>query len=263
MEIQAYLRKDYIENLITREGKRIDGRKFDEYREIKIENGYVSEKSCGSALVKLGDTQVLVGISMDVGEPYSDSPEEGVMTVGVELRPLASPSFESGPPDPESIEVARVVDRGIRESKAIDLEKLFIEEDKVWIVFIDIHVLDHMGNLIDAGGIAAISALLDTKIPKYEDNKIIRGEFQEKLPVREIPIPCTSAKIGNTLILDPNLDEEYAMNARLTVTTSGGENINAMQKGGSGTLTEKEISDAIDIAFTKADEIRKLVEAAK
>jgi len=256
MEIEAYLKRDYIQNLALQK-KRIDGRSFDEYRKIEIERGYVSEKSCGSALVRLGDTKVLVGISMDVGEPYPDSPEEGVMTVGAELRPLASPKFESGPPDPVSIEIARVVDRGIRESKAIDLEKLFIEEEKVWIVFIDIHVLDHMGNLIDASGIAAISALLNAKIPKFEDGEVIRGEFKEKLPVREIPIPCTTAKIGNALVFDPNLDEEYAMDARLTVTTT--DTINAMQKGGYGSLTEKEVFDIVEKSFEKAKEIRKLV----
>lgn len=257
MEIETYLKKDYIGNLISK-GERIDGRKFDEYREIKIEQNYVNEKSCGSALVNLGDTKVLVGISMGVGEPYPDSPEEGVMMVGAELRPLASPKFESGPPNPESVEVARVVDRGIRESKAIELEKLFIEEDKVWIVFIDLHILDHVGNLIDASGIGAISALLNARIPKYEDDEIIRGEFQEKLPLREIPVPCTSAKINNSLVIDPNLSEEYAMDARLTVTTIE-KNITAMQKGGSGTLTEKEVNDAIDLSFKKAEEIRGLI----
>jgi len=84
---------------------------------------------------------------------------------------MASPRFESGPPNEESIEVARVIDRGIRESGAIDTKKLLIEENLVWIVFIDVHVLDHDGNLIDAGGIASMAALLNTRLPKYEDGK--------------------------------------------------------------------------------------------
>ncbi len=257
MEIEAYLRKDYVSNLV-KNGKRIDGRKFDEYRGIEIVKDYISEKACGSALVNLGDTKILVGISMDTGEPYPDKPDEGAMTVSAEFRPIASPSFESGPPGEDAIEVARVVDRGIRESGAIDTKRLFIEDGKVWIVFIDIHILDNEGNIIDASGIAAITALLNTKIPKYEDRNIIRGEWAGRLPVTCIPVPCTVAKIGNEILLDPNLDEEYAMDSRLTVTTT--DTINAMQKGGRGTLSEKEIYDAIDLSFEKAGDIRRLIE---
>ncbi|MEM2918285.1 MAG: exosome complex protein Rrp42 [Candidatus Altiarchaeota archaeon] len=256
MEVEAYLKRDYIRNLIS-QGKRVDGRKFDEYRKLEIIKGYVSEKCCGSALVNLGNTKVLVGVSMDVGEPYPDAPEEGVLTVSAELRPVASSKFELGPPDDISIEIARVVDRGIREAKAIELEKMFIEEGKVWIIFVDIHVLDYMGNLIDASGIAAISALLNTKIPKYEDDKIVRGEFQGKLPLREIPIPCTTAKISNAFVFDPNLDEEYAMDSRLTVTTT--DTINAMQKGNFGSFTEREIFEIVENSFKKADELRRFV----
>jgi len=258
MEIETYLRKDYITNLV-REGKRLDGRGFDECRDIEIEKDYVGEKACGSALVRLGDTKVLVGISLDVGEPYSDAPEEGVMTVSTELRPLASPSFEAGPPGGEAIEIARVVDRGIRESKAIETGKLFIEEDKVWIVFVDIHALDQGGNMIDASGIASIAALLNTRMPRYEDGQIIRGEWNGKLPVTCVPVPCTSVKIGDSILIDPSLDEEYAMDARLTVATT--DTINAMQKGGQGTLKEDEVLSAIDLSFERGKEIRKIIQS--
>ncbi len=257
MEIESYLKRDYITNIV-KSGKRIDGREFDSYRKIEIIKNYVEEKACGSSLVNLGDTKVLVGISMDVGEPYPDKPDEGVMTTSAELRPLASPKFESGPPDEESIEIARVVDRGIRESGAIETKKLLIEENKVWVVFIDLHILDHYGNLIDAAGIAATSALLSTRMPKYEDGKIIRGEWSGKLPVSCIPIPCTFAKIADKILLDPNIEEEYAMDSRLTIATT--DTINAMQKGGKGALTEREIFDAVDLSFRKAEEIRRLIE---
>lgn len=257
MEIEAYLKRDYITNLV-KEGRRPDGRAFDEYRKIVIDKGYVKEKAPGSCMVYLGNTKVLVGVSMEVGEPYPDRPEEGVMTTSAELRPMASPRFESGPPDDESIEIARVIDRGIRESGALDTKKLFIEDNLVWIVFIDVHVLDHYGNLIDAGGIAAIAALMDARMPKYEDGRLIYGEYKGRLPINNIPIPCTLAKIDDSLIVDPSLDEEYAMDARLTITTT--DTINAMQKGGRGSFKEKEIMDSVDTAFRKAEEIRRLLQ---
>ena len=256
MEIEAYLKKDYIANLV-REGKREDGRAFDEYRKIVLDNGYAKDKAPGSCMVELGKTKVIAGVSIDIGEPYSDRPEDGVMSTSAELRPVASPRFESGPPDNESIEIARVIDRGIRESGAIDTKKLFIEEDLVWVVFIDIHVLDHSGNLIDAGGIAAISALLNARLPKYEDGKIIYGEYSGKLPLACTPIPCTMTKIGGSMLIDPSLDEEYGMDARLTISTT--DTINAMQKGGDGSFTEDEVMNAVDLAFAKGKEIRGML----
>ncbi len=104
-------------------GKRIDGRTLTDYREFTIEQGVI-EKAEGSARVFLGKTQILVGVKVETGEPFPDTPNEGVMTVNAELVPLASPTYETGPPDETSIELARIVDRGIRESKAIDTEKL-------------------------------------------------------------------------------------------------------------------------------------------
>lgn len=257
MSIEYYLRRDYITQLVG-EGKRVDGRAFEEYRPVGITKDYVKEKADGSAYVTLGNTKVLVGVSLDIGEPYQDSPDSGILATGAELRPIASPDFETGPPREEAVEIARVVDRGIRESGLIELEKLFIEEDKVWAVFVDLHMLDHDGNLIDASTLAAVTALLNTKIPKYEDGKVIRGEWQDKLPTTCIPIACTMGKITDKLLLDPSLDEEYAMDARLTVTTT--DTVNAMQKGGIGTLTMEEVERSVDLAFEKSKELRKIVE---
>ncbi|MCW3976698.1 MAG: RNA-binding protein, partial [Candidatus Bathyarchaeota archaeon] len=126
-------------------GKRLDERGLMDYREAQVETGVV-EKAEGSARVRLGKTEVLVGIKIGIGEPFSDVPNQGVLTVNAELVPLASPTFEPGPPGEDAIELARVVDRGIRESKAIDLENLCIEPGKkVFIVFIDLYVLNYDG----------------------------------------------------------------------------------------------------------------------
>ncbi len=95
MTVVPIIKRDHIYKL-AEQGKRVDGRNFDEYRKIEIETGVVS-KAEGSARVKIGNTQVMAGIKMDVGEPYSDSPDSGVMTTAAELIPLASPDFESGP----------------------------------------------------------------------------------------------------------------------------------------------------------------------
>lgn len=240
-------------------GKRLDGRDLADYREIKIEQGII-ERAEGSARILLGKTEVLVGTKIELGEPFPDTPNEGVLTVNAELVPLASSTFEPGPPDENSIELARIVDRGIRESKAIDTEKLCIEPGKkVFVIFVDVYVLNHDGNLIDASALAAVAALLNTKMPNYE---IKEGEIKLKpgytpLPMRKRPITVTFAKISDKLVVDAWLEEEQVMDARLSMAIDDDGNICAIQKGGSGYFTVQEILNAAKMAREKSEEIRK------
>lgn len=254
----ARVKQKQIAELIAK-GKRIDGRGLTDYREIKAEQGII-EKAEGSARVLLGKTEVMVGIKIEIGKPYSDTPNKGVLTVNTELVPLASPTFEPGPPNENSIELARIVDRGIRESKTIDLEKLCIEpEKKVFVVFVDIYVLNHDGNLIDASALATLAALLNTKMFNYEikEDEIKIKPGYTPLPMTRHPIAVTFAKIDDRLVVDPWLEEEQVMDARLTITVDDDGNICAIQKGGSGYFTQKQVLEAAKIAGEKAEEIRK------
>ncbi|MCD4739873.1 exosome complex protein Rrp42 [archaeon] len=257
-EIKWEVKSDYI-HALAQKGIRQDNRKTDEYRKIQITPNYIPHAP-GSALVKIGATQVLVGVSMGVGTPYPDSQASGVLMTGCELVPMASPSFESGPPRPPAIELARVVDRGIRESNSIDFDKLCITEgEAVWMVMIDLHILDYAGNLFDAAELASIAALYNTKMPKYEDGKVIREETSGKLPLLKKPIECTFVKIGNMIMLDPMLEEEKSLDARITLATTEDSSLCAAQKGGNGSFTEKEIMDTFDIAVEKGKDLRKLI----
>ena len=258
--IAARLKQEQIAQLISR-GKRLDGRGLTDYREIKLEAGII-ERAEGSARVRLGKTEVLVGVKIEVGAPYSDRPDEGVLIVNAELVPLASPTFEPGPPNENAIELARVVDRGIRESKVIDLEKLcLVPGKKVFVVFVDVYVLNHDGNLIDASAMASLAALLNTKLFNYE---VENGEVKIKpgysqLPIKNHPIAITFAKIKETLIMDPSLEDEQVMDARLTVTIEKDGNICAMQKGRPGYFSVQQIIEAVKTAQGKAEELRKIV----
>ncbi len=252
------VRLKQIEQMIEK-GKRLDGRGLNDYREIKVEQGLI-ERAEGSARVLLGKTDVLVGIKVETGTPFPDTPNEGVQTVNAELVPLASPSFEPGPPDENSIELARIVDRGIRESKAIDTGKLCIEPGKkVFVVFVDVYVLNHDGNLIDASAIAAVSALMNTKMPNYE---IENGELKIKtgytsLPMKSHPVTVTVGKIGSNLIVDPWLEEEQVMDARMSMAINDDGNICAIQKGGSGYFTPQQVIEISKLVQEKAAAIRK------
>ncbi len=251
--------KDYTLQII-KGGKRLDGRNFEEYREpITVEYGISERSSEGSAKVTIGDTIVVAGVKMGIGTPFPDTPDEGALMVNVELTPLASPDFELGPPSIESIELARVVDRGIRESKLIDVKKLCVTEgEKVWMVFIDIYPLNDAGNLFDACALAAIAALKNAKFPKFDGEKVDYKEHEGPLPLTKEPIGVTIWKIGKSLIADPTLDEEQIMDARLTAwMDEKNAIIYALQKGGDSKLTIEDVEAMIALAKKKIPELRK------
>ncbi|MBU1975313.1 MAG: RNA-binding protein, partial [Nanoarchaeota archaeon] len=118
--------KEHIANAL-KSGIRLDGRKGDEFRKIEIQTDVI-KTAAGSAHVKCGDTEVIAGVSLSVSTPFPDKPDDGVLMVGTELLPLSNPEFESGPPSIDSIEISRVIDRGVRESKGVDTSALCIKK---------------------------------------------------------------------------------------------------------------------------------------
>lgn len=271
MTITPSIKRDYLSKL-AEQGKRADGRTFNEFRKIEIETGLIS-KAEGSARVKIGNTQVVAGIKILIGTPYPDTPESGVMTTAAELIPMASPDFEAGPPREKAIELARVVDRGIRESKIIEVDKLCLEPgEAIWMVFIDIHIIDFDGNLFDTSSLAALAALHNAVIP-IERLRPDLEKLQEKfpsvkkyleehptdypLPLKEPPVSCTSVKYNNVIMIDPSLDEEEIAEARLTVATDKNGDIRAMQKGLNGSFTVEEIKKIIKASIDNGVKIRE------
>ncbi len=257
------LQKLYITSAIAK-GTRLDGRKLDEFRQVTIETGVI-HKAEGSARVHIGKSDVLVGVKLAVGTPFPDKQDEGVLIVGAELSPIASPHFESGPPGEESIELARVVDRGIRESHAVDMKKLcIIPGEKVWMINIDIHILNHDGNLIDAASLGAIAALKSAHMLGYDaEKKVIQYDVKGgPLPLARTPIAISVVKVGNSLLVDPTFEEEEVMGTRLVVSTTEDGNLCALQKGGTIPLQFDEVDKAFQLSLEKGAELRELIEPA-
>ncbi|MEM1946641.1 MAG: exosome complex protein Rrp42 [Candidatus Caldarchaeum sp.] len=246
-------------------GKRIDERSLDQLREIKIVTRVV-EKADGSALVSLGKTKILTGIKVEVGSPYPDRPNEGVFTVNAELLPLASKSFEPGPPDERAIELSRIVDRCIRESRAIDLEKLvLIEGQKVYMLYIDCYVLDYDGNYFDAAVLSAVAALMSGSLPVY---RVIDGRVElapndrMKIPLRTPPVSVTMGLIGDKIVVDPLPTEEEIADTLVTIGIDSDNVVAAIQKSSPGLLPVSMLKEMIKLSLVKSQEIRaKLLEA--
>src|ERR1051325_792937 len=170
-----------VENLRKRQmresissGKRLDGRNLDETRPLQIEIDVI-KKASGSAWVKLGNTEVVAGVKVETGEPFEGLENSGALIITAEVLPIASPHIEPGPPDEETIELARVVDRGVRESEMLDLSKLVLIPGKiVYTIFVDCSIINVDGNLFDAASYAVVSALASCKLPVFEikDDKV-------------------------------------------------------------------------------------------
>jgi len=247
--------------MLLESDKRLDGRKPLEYRKpINVEREFTKTAE-GSAKVTVGDTEVIVGIKMEVGEPYPDRPDGGTIIVGAELLPLSNPDFESGPPGIQAIEIARIVDRGIRESKTIDFKKLCIKKgEKVWLILIDIITLNDSGNLFDAAALGAYAALQNAVFPKFDGEKAdYKEKTNKKLELKNIPLSVTVCKIGDKLIVDPTTEEEKVIDARLTVATIEDGTLCALQKGGESPLTAEDITKMIDIGVEKGKELRSVL----
>ena len=256
--------KKFILELAEKNKRNYGDRGVDEFRNLIIETN-VSKNAEGSAKVTLGKTVVIAGVKMEIGTPYPDTPNQGTLICSGEMTPIADNLFEPGKPGEAAIELSRVVDRGIRESGAVDFEKLcIVPGEKVWNVLVDFYLWNNDGNLIDACGIAAIAALKVARMPKLDaENKVVSGQWSDqKVPFLKIPIPVTFFKIGSKILVDADRDEQEASEARLTVTASGNE-INSLQKGDGGAFSIKEIEECLAKSFKIKDKILDVINHVK
>lgn len=258
------IEKDYITDLISH-GTRVDGRGVLEYRPIKIDAGPIL-KADGSARVFLGNTQACVGIKTETGTPFPDTPDEGVVTAMAELVPFASPMYESGPPDESAIELARVVDRGIRHSDLFPKGRLIIKKnEEVYLIFIDIYYMNHDGNAWDCASMAACCALKSLMLPslveKEQNGKtylVAEGE-PTPLGIEDYPVTLTFVKIGDHIIVDPSLMEELICDARISFCINKDGFITSIQKNGSGTFSIEELVTASRNARDLAPTLQQMV----
>ncbi len=264
-----------------RENKlRIDGRRNYDFRSLKLTFGENFNHSStnrttnqtGHVTVQLGTTRVIAIVSSEIVEPFPDRPTEGFFHFNVELSPMADPSFEARSHSSEfSIELGRVVERGLRESRSIDTEALcLVAGQQVWSIRVDIHIVDNGGNLIDCSSIATIAALLHFRRPFTTTigNSVTVHSLEDREPVplsiHHIPISITFGFFddGKNIVVDPSLKEELVMDGRMTLTLNSHREICAVQKGGGTPLTVDQILQCTRIAAVKVEEITEILQQA-
>jgi len=218
-------------------------------------------------MVSIGGTTVIAGVKAQIGTPFSNAPDKGIIITNTELLAIASRNFEYGPPNKFAVEISRVVDRAIREAPLVDLEKLcIVEGSKTWKLHIDINILDHDGNLMDAACLAAVSALLTTKIPtvKFVNDEIaIDTDNLMALPIKNRSVLCTVVKINDQLIVDPLYVEETLMDASISIGFREDGTLCAIQKCGLDVLSVSELMQAMKIAYNMSRELFAILDTMK
>lgn len=228
----------------------------------------------GSVEVQLGQTRVLAVVKGEITQPYPDRGNEGSLAIFTEFSPMGDPAFEPGRPSEMAVELGRIIDRGLRESRAVDTESLCILSGRsVWSIRVDIHILDNYGNLVDAANLAALAALLSYRRPECtvggdDGQQIIVHPPEVREPVgliiHHLPIAVTFAFFGdgNFQVLDPNLKEEEVMGGRITITINSQGEICAVQKGGGVGVSASEVMRCLRIAAAKAQSMTETLKKA-
>lgn len=254
--------KKFIDEALCLE-QRIDGRRPFDSRRLFIKFA----REDGAAEVQLGQTHVMGIVTAQVTQPYRDRPNEGTLSIFTEFSPMADPKFEHGRPGEFAVELGRIVDRGLRESRAVDTESLCILSGKaVWALRVDLNILDNGGNIVDAANVAALAALMSFRRPECsvggqdgQEITIHPPEIREPLPliIHHLPIAVTFAFFGkgDMVVLDPNYKEEAVMGGRMTISMNTHGDVCAVQKGGGVGVSQSEIMRCFRVAAMKAADI--------
>ncbi|XP_025729899.1 exosome complex component RRP45 [Callorhinus ursinus] len=249
------------------EKKRLDGRQTYDYRNIKISFG----TDYGCCVVELGKTRVLGQVSCELVSPKLNRATEGILFFNLELSQMAAPAFEPGRQSDLLVKLNRLLERCLRNSKCIDTESLcVVAGEKVWQIRVDLHLLNHDGNIIDAASIAAIVALCHFRRPDVsvqgDEVTLYTPEERDPVPlsIHHLPI-CVSFAFfqqGTYLLVDPNEREERVMDGLLVIAMNKHREICTIQSSGGIMLLKDQVLRCSKIAGVKVLEITELIQKA-
>lgn len=240
--------------------------------------------------------RVLTEVTATVAPPYPERPLDGFLVFNVEVTPLASAAVEPGRPSPAANAIARILEKQIRDARAIDTEALcIVPGSQVWALRCDVRVLDDHGNLTDASALATMAALLHFR----RADVTIRGEeviihsYTERAPVplavHHIPVCVTFALFSPLLylglqtavatgqlpgvekiaipaneiiVLDPSSKEETVSDGSLTMCMNAHKELCGVSKVGGCPMQPKALSQCARVAGEKAAQLVEILKSA-
>lgn len=204
---------------------------------------------------------VLASVSASLEAPYADRHSEGSLRFDVQPSPMGALSPEG------IVELSRLIERGLKESRAIDLEALCVQPGRrAWHVNVEACILDYGGNVAGALGLAVLAALRSfrrpdiTIDPGVSGGLIVHSTYEREpvaLTLHHQPIPITFAffespsaeNTGRVMIaVDPTREEEAAAVGMLTVTVNSQDELCALQKTHGKGITPAQVMQCLRIA---------------
>ncbi|DBA92888.1 hypothetical protein WJX77_008146 [Trebouxia sp. C0004] len=227
---------------------RSDGRNTEELRSIALETGQLVQAS-GSARLKLGATDVLVAVKVELGTPTPDRPDCGNIFFAVDCSPCANPQFQGRGGDELGAEFAKGLERSMYagltgRGGGLDLTALCVTSGKIcWLLYVDALVLNMDGNVSDALSIATRAALSDTSIPSVEVQAAedpndepeleVLDDNAVMLDITNVPILLSVSQVGQALAVDLTAEEECCTSTALQVAVNSKGHLCAVSQRGS------------------------------
>lgn len=199
---------EYHSQLIAK-GKRADGRKLDEVREVKFEVDAIKTAD-SSSLVKLGNTSLVCGCTASLMECHDKYVDSEAIKITIELPPICS-----SPTGYRTQNTAQLLTKTLKnileETNCVCMKNLYLKEThQYWSIDVEVICLNYDGCLLDASLIAVLSALKSLKLKSPHEER--------HLKLRSIPICSSFASIGDRIIADPNLEEETIAQSTFSIT---------------------------------------------
>jgi len=226
------------EKLIDKKGFRLDGRKPDELRPIKIEVGILSNAD-GSAYIEQGKNKILAAAfgPKEMHPKHLSLPDRMVLRCRYHMAPFSVQERKSPAPSRREVELSKVIRESLEPS-------VFVEYYPRTGVDIFIEVLQADGGTRCASITAASLALADAGIP-----------------MRDLVVACAAGKVENTVVLDLMDTEDKVGAADVPVAVM--PNLNAVTLlQMDGILAPEEFEKAVNLAMEGCKKIYDLQKEA-
>jgi exosome complex component RRP41 len=213
------------EKLIDKKGIRLDGRKPDELRSIKLEVGVIPNAD-GSAYVEHGKNKILAGVygPREVHPKHLALQDRTVLKCRYHMAPFSVQERKSPAPSRREIELSKVIRESLQPS-------IFMEYYPRTMIDVFIEILQADGGTRCASITAASLALADAGIP-----------------MRDLVVACAAGKVDDTIVLDL-MDEEDKL-GKADVPVALMPNLNAITLlQMDGKLTHEEFENAVNLAI--------------
>ena len=222
---------DKPEKLIDKKGLRLDGRKADELRPVKLEVGVIPNAD-GSAYIEHGKNKILAAVygPREVHPKHLALQDRTVMKCRYHMAPFSVQERKSPAPSRREIEVSKVIRESLEPA-------VFMEYYPRTMVNVFVEVLQADGGTRCASITAAALALADSGIP-----------------MKDLVVACAAGKVEDTVVLDL-MDTEDKLGAA-DVPVALMPNLNAVTLlQMDGTLTHEEFEKAVNMAIEGCKQI--------